>query len=372
MPKKQKNTPPAPVRRSRRRQAPKNLSPAVSFRNNAPNGKQVAQIRPTAMDPVFRRYVRCILDGIPGNTGVPDGDAAPAVVRNLRAHTTMRPDSTGRLAFALLVSPMGVIHQLEGGAITRPRYGFNAGSESGLVLASSTTSGNDFKPFPLTLTPLNPSNNASTASLRLVNAMHTVSFTGSSLHNGGTVTVDSVDLVSLTPHIIKTYNDGSRTVLLNQAPNTGLATALTANALVGPARNGFSAVHLPVNRDYVHVEPMVSSVGGAIGCDGAAGFTLLTPRLVRVVYTGLDQSATITVDSRVCVQEQIRSSDSSWYPLAKPSELAPPNLLQTFLGKSGSERLYAWGQDRLRSLLVNAARYAVTSATGIPLPIADF
>lgn len=321
-------------------------------------------------DAVFGRYLRCLIDGNPSSTGVPDGDPSPAVVRNLRNRVTLRPDASGNLGFNVLVSPLGTVHQVAGSSVyAGVGYHLDSTTANGMVNLA-TAFANAMHSFPLTLTPMQCTDRAAVSTLRLVNAVHTIHFTGSSLANGGDVTVDVVDLVSLTPASIGS-TAGARDALYNGSPNNMLSAGLTPQALVGPARNSVTLAHLPVDREYHTPSLMYCTTAGAMGCANQAGYTLLTPRVYRVAYRGLDPSASVTIDSRICVQEQIRASDTSFYAFAKPSELCSPTILQTFLGQAGSQRLYDWGFDKLRTAFIHAARYAVTATTGIPMSLTD-
>lgn len=67
-------------------------------------------------------------------------------------------------------------------------------------------------------------------------------------------------------------------------------------------------------------------------------------RIYVVDYAGLDPSASITIDCKVCIQELV-PADSNLIPFAKPSEKVSGTVLEDFLGTSGSGKLYDWGLD---------------------------
>lgn len=91
-----------------------------------------------------------------------------------------------------------------------------------------------------------------------------------------------------------------------------------------------------------------------------AGFTNINSRFYIVRYSGLDPSASVTIDCNVCVQEQLNAgaAHESFIPFSAPSEAARPGYLQSFLASAGAHRLYDWGVDAASRLAMQAARSA--------------
>lgn len=322
---------------------------------------------------VFSRYIRCLTRGIPAQTGVPDGNSSPSVTRNLRFRHTFKPDANGDLTLAIVLTPMGVVQQLVGLSQSVAQFVLEPTYASGVKLNPAAGTTNYYPTAHLSIVPLDPtvsvgsSGDNVSATLRLVNAVHTISFTGSSLNNGGLVTADTFDLTRYVPSTIATSHT-PRAVTFSTSSLSSVG--LSSSALVGPARDPFTVVSLPTSADYVSPSLVVNNTNNGdqrIGCQGRAGWTPLTNRAHILQYSGLSSDASITIDSRVCVQEQINAVKSSWLPFTKPSEMAAPGLLDAFLGKAGTERLMDWGYQKVTTGLKNAARYAITATTGIPM-----
>lgn len=187
----------------------------------------------------MQRYLRCIVRGIPSRTGVPDGDNHPSIVRNLRSSVTLKPNSNGSLLFYVVLNPNGTVQQVSGADIaSTPYYTVMSTQATGIGWTAGTGPGALVGP-KLLLTPTDPSSAIGPGILRVVSAVHRVTFTGSSLANGGYVTVDQRDLTRMYHTTIATTGT-ARQAALTSVPSY---TELGPLALAGPARNSFSLMH---------------------------------------------------------------------------------------------------------------------------------
>lgn len=337
-------------------------------KTNPPAKKQAKEVPPrrarpkTAIrrgDPVFSRYLKCISTGMPSQTGVPDGNPNPSFVRNLRQVVTLKPDSSGNLSFYIVTNPLGTIHQIVG-APRQSDYWIPAPAEASGILAA-TGSIEKFLTGPVllnagtTVADTNPVNR-----LRLVSAVHTISYTGPALYDSGTVTVDQRSLSRGYESTIAVTGRSPRPVIARGAPNL---TELTSTAMIGSTRKTFTCLHLPHDTEYT--TPSISDAASdsvpGVPSNSTRGlnWSNLTDRYYVVKYTGLDAVASITIDCRVCVQEELSSADNSMLPFAKPSENSRPGYLRAFLNAAGAERLYDWGLDTAKHMVAKAAQTAM-------------
>lgn len=212
-----------------------------------------------------------------------------------------------------------------------------------------------------------------------MNAHHELSFTGPALSNGGTVLIKE----------IRTDRSGD-TLKLNSPAGLGLdymRVSRTGNgdlppsAVIGPARETRSILMLPRNSDYPPTERIVYRVQTKPFEDTPFGVTIegtvASPTryytgfacdpLVRqryVEYTGLDDSASITISSEICSQHIIQPY-SAWHAMAKPSEAASQSWLSNFLARINLEPLVATSGAALRSAVDRAATMALQAAAGL-------
>lgn len=357
---------------------PKKKNPPTQSRRknrNKPAKARRTPVQPPApiLDTVFNRYLRCLATGTAAGTGVPDGNPAPSVVRNIRDTITLTPDQNGRIFVYVVPTLIGTVHLTSGNGPTTWRYLLDSTTASGIKTESASTGGRMVGPTLSVGVPNLSSNMPQVGRARLVNAVHVFRYTGPPLTAGGSVTVDER---AITGGIDSTYATTGQPRPC-RLMRTADVQALTPKALVGSAKDTFSVLHLPRNTDYVPPEVAISNAGySAIGVPTSAAGTVgvnyrpLVDRAYVVTYSGLDPSASITVDCRVCVQEEIGASahHQELLPFAKSSDNASPGVLDAFLSAAGTHRLYEFGADAARTIAFRAAtaagRALGTLATG--------
>lgn len=109
---------------------------------------------------------------------------------------------------------------------------------------------------------------------------------------------------------------------------------LLAESYVGAARDPISIVQVPRSTEYAELTPCYapSGIGSGLSPVGPSGTTRVwwAPhpdlRFYMVDYDGVADNASVTVDSRVCVQIIRQSYSSLESAVAKPSESAAPSL----------------------------------------------
>lgn len=312
-----------------RRKRPQALKPPAPPRNPAMS--------------VVRRFLRCAAGGSPANTGLPDGDPRLAVVLNKKFVLTLAPES-GRIRFFLGVTPRGLVHVLQGthdgtaAGVGTPE----ATSPDGMI--ASTSAGSDSVVLANLVgdSPVDWLASASTATAewRVVNARHKLRFTGSSLANGGAVQIIPMDMLLGRSNI---YNgDGSGFEARRVVASTSVINNQT---VIGAARDEFSVLQMPRDTAYANVRDFIVNDSGATRAPFCPSSTDGKPtvarsphpslRIFEVVYTGLDASASVTVESDVCVQVVV-GPENAMVPFAKPSEAAPQGVLTQILAAVGA------------------------------------
>lgn len=210
---------------------------------------------------------------------------------------------------------------------------------------------------------------------RLVSARHVMHFTGSSLDNGGSVTVVPVDLplgrTGLAPSTLgdgTTYHVLSGTVNgVNQFTHVAPARA-TCSILQVPRVSEYQQVRTIINCTNTHIAPFVPKT------DEVANFGYapsLHTKVYDVTYSGLAASASVTIESDICVQSLI-TEDNEAYPFAQPSEAANQSYLQSFLSSLNAVAANVFaGSDFsghvkrvLRDAAVNQSRSALLAVLG--------
>lgn len=313
---------------------------------------------------VYKRYMMCLMQGLPGNTGVPDCNNKPSLVFNRHFINTLKPNASGQLKFTVMVSPNGVIHQVAGAAFPGTWYILAPSSPSG-VTATAMTHNTNLVFNPVVYQATEPSGSyRGTMSWRVVNACHTVEFTGSSLHNGGSVVVNEISpdfsMNSIVTSGIPRPAWDSKLLATNY-------TVPTARTLSGPARNSFTLMHLPVNTAYQDADEVLAS-GSVSELLLPYNSAIMAPhrscRIYSVEYNGLSTDASVTITSRVCIQQTIDPNDSMRC-IAKPSEATDVSLLENTLRAIGSSRLLSWGKDAAASIVKGALSEGFSAALAL-------
>lgn len=363
-----------PTRKARRRPAA-----TVAVRQNT-----VAIPRALKSPPSFHPFEHCVYGPVhsPGDgTGVPDGSNMPSIVMEFRYTLTIRPDSTGTVAFAHIPSPLGSL-ALNRGICTITINRVNAsGSYSGVsdsVFNTSTpttyaldTAGTVFIPCADTygIVPfrewLVPGGGVPTfqqysgnafqpTNFRVVASVGSYSFTGASLHNAGVSAIarsnirkedKTVNVTPVVPPIWGAAGDNSPIGHVNdQGPIGQSAVTNLAGVVVNPVTDGADMINVPHDFEYQSMRlsypvdaanPVVNSAGlwpnpvfGQIvnPASAATRFGLgLTPEFGHadstfVHITGMEPEASVTYTSRTCVEFTLQASSV----VSRFAKLGPP------------------------------------------------
>lgn len=273
--------------------------------------------------------------------GFPDGNSAPALTIDYRQTSTLTPVN-GVIRFALISSPYGMlaIHQGTIQVAARPMYTSStsleyewfapgshiiSGGDRFYVIANnevqtakSAPSANPFGPY-------------STTQYRGLMYTADVYFTGSTMANGGVVKVyrTSVGATQL-PHV------NVNTVPCEHIEYTDLLTGIgsATGTVVSAARSTLNLRSVNSHPEYMDVrENMVSANISAFGRTSAGatvGFVWTgldnNVPVTLVEYSGLDASASITIEARSCLEQIV--SPGAMAGLAKPSPLADLSVWQ--------------------------------------------
>lgn len=281
---------------------------------------------------------------------------------DLRRVYTFRPSSTGTLQFSIAPNSVGAMVLHTGQVVTSETgfAGFSGVTPSGLttvtIPAGATAQGAlvDARIGSITAgwgSTAPPTYQA----FRNIVAVADVNYTGTTLNDSGSVTVDTIPLrfTQIGSQPI-TYSVGSGTSVAQVPVNEEAAVVATltnigtgVNSVTMPARKSFTTRVLG-SGTFTEIRPVFSDLGTARSEFGYLQDTATTapeitpspnyaPGVAKVVkYTGLDPDSTITISVRYCVQLTVQSNNSM-YAMAKPSPPAQPNQI-------------AW-YDRLRAYL---------------------
>jgi len=158
-----------------------------------------------------------------------------------------------------------------------------------------------------------------------------ISYTGSTLNNEG---VCKVFRGNMSKNELTQINVNTETVRRNEytVPSTGFSGA--SNLTVFPARQSHSVRNVVAKPEYVNVEENTIGVNvrpWALDSTGAYTSQMVFPGLdyngpvTFVEYSGLNNSASITVELRACLQ--MVPSAGVMSGMAKPSPAAAPSVL---------------------------------------------
>lgn len=312
---------------------------------------------------VMNRYLKCLEGGTPAVTGVPDGDGRLAITRNYRSVDTLKPDSNGVIDLYFAATPRGMVHVTRDLA-TATQSGVVWWSDGAGILKGNSISGVTRVLAPSIDAMTTPG--APTPPYRVVNGVFKLQFTGSSMYNGGTCAITQRALVTDTNAQEVLNGTGINGVRIRPF---GARQDLSQKAITGPARKDYTAVMLPRDTEYYSTETaftdqdLNTSVPGIVmgptsGLTGWKAFAGWNPhpsaRVYHVRYEGLDASASITIDSRYCIQMLIPNVDTNLLPFARPSEATNQSVLSQVLAKL-SEVGMAAANSQLPAMLATAA-----------------
>lgn len=344
----------------------------------------VAIPRALKSPPALHPFEHCVYGPVhsPGDgTGVPDGSNMPSIVLEFRYTLTIKPDSTGTVAFAHIPSPLGSLALNRGICTITINRVDSSGNYSGVsdsVFNSGTpttyaldTAGTVFIPVSATygIVPfrewLVPGGGVPTfqqysgnafqpTNFRVVASVGSYSFTGASLHNAGVSAVarsnirkedKTVNTVTVVPPIWGAAMDSSPVGHVNdQGPIGQSAVTNLAGVVVNPVTDGADLINVPHDFSYQTLRlsypvdsanPVVNSAGlwpnpvfGQIvnPATAATRFGLgLTPEFGHadstfVNITGMEPEASVTYTSRTCVEFTLQASAV----VSRLAKLGPP------------------------------------------------
>lgn len=275
----------------------------------------------------------------PMGVGYPDGSPAKSIVVDFKQVFTLSPNN-GRIRYALLSGPFGALAVQQGVIgqnIVMPQYQTPTGLGTTWVAASSValTSANDWFVVPFQENsgfPIDGENMGAYSIGSYRGLMYTAesTFTGSTMANGGVVTVykTTTAITDKPQGVINTATVDHKDV---SNINQGSTVTSISGRYTGPARTPLSLRSASSKPEYISVwEDTIaneivplgrSSAGNVINDMINCGYDSRVPITV-CDYTGLDASASITVEIRSCLELIPRVGTMAAF--AKPS---PPAQL---------------------------------------------
>lgn len=273
----------------------------------------------------------------PMGVGFPDGNPNKSIVVDYKQVLTLTPNN-GSIRFALLSSPYGCIALARAGAgllLNVPQYTTTGLSYSWTGHTTTALSNNAFFTVPF------QENSAYTidgeamgpygiGQYRGLVIAADVSFTGSTMANGGVVTV-----YKATPNITDLTASTFLTAPVNAKDvtdlNIGATVGTVSGRYTGPARVPLNIRSASAKPEYhstwentvtTEVHPFaLNASGNLVSPAPFVGFDNTVPITV-VEYTGLDASASITIEVRSCLEMVPKVGNMAAF--AKPS---PPASL---------------------------------------------
>lgn len=288
-------------------------------------------------------YASCVLSGTshPGmNYGYPDGDVRASVTQEFRFNYTIRPQA-GLISFLLAPSSNGTVNVLAG-LITSRVYNYDISTPTGYVdnqfiEGKGQISEQFLQNFLTTLggTPGSPP--VGVPAFRPVACVADCRFTGSTMMNNGSVLITKVansEVMTGNQVQIDAATDYPMGEVNFAYPGT---SQLMPSSQVLAARESFTIRSVPVKPEY---ETTRASVTNALDEDNryfsvfhnSANTRALAPSyhpacpwtLVR--YSGLDDSASVTITVRYCCQFTIGPTDVR-SAIARPSPSEDPSYV---------------------------------------------
>lgn len=289
-------------------------------------------------------YRHCVLGPVAmpaTNLGYPDGDTRPSVTFDFRKVYVMKPNS-GRISFGIATSAFGAFIKGEGALTTDSTVQAVEldATTGGFVSGGNGTSFTNSHRGVVPITSVS-STEGNFGGYRPLVAVCEVHFTGSTMQNGGSVTICK----ALTPNPLKGDTGTNTRRQLYEAEV--VQPILSATSVTGPARHSYTSRIVPPHPDYVPISfSGVSAVAQSVNDYGNAVLSsnnttnfkvcsLPSPDASAIwyMYEGLDTTASITVSLRYCVQYSVNVTSAGVYlaPLARPSPPPPPS--QSILSK---------------------------------------
>lgn len=267
------------------------------------------------------------------NVGYPDGDNRPTVTMDYRRTYTMTPNSQGELSFGVGTSYYGCFIKGAGTLTTSVPFRPSSIQDTGVLsLHTATTTAADGRTGLVPIVAPDAYTNMSFRAYRPIVAVAESMFTGSSMYNGGSVTIAKTATAS---GMSTSSGSGTGSVYLA----VPVDPVMSATAVVGPARDTYSSRVVPADPEFqaAYGAATDQSATSSDLCSNVlvSNSAVSTSRKVYSVpcaqagavwyhYTGLDASASITVNVRYCVQYVV-DGDSAMVPLARPSPAPPEN-----------------------------------------------
>lgn len=278
----------------------------------------------------------------PMGVGFPDGNPAKSIVVDFKQVFTLTPNA-GRIRFALVSGPFGALALQQGvigQAIVIPEYQTSTTTGITWVSTSSVTAtgGTDWYVVPFQENADFPIDGESMGAYSIGSyrgLMYTAesTFTGSTMANGGVVTVYKVtpattDKPQITVNTVTVDNKDVTNI------NQGATITSISGRYTGPARSPISLRAASAKPEYLSVwestvaneiVPLARNSLGAITSSMLnSGFDYRVPVTV-CDYSGLDASASVTVEIRSCLELIPRVGTMAAF--AKPS---PPAQLSVW------------------------------------------
>lgn len=299
----------------------------------------------TTMDP----YEHCVLAATHmagGSNGYPDGDLTPSLTLDYKQVITLTP-SAGVIDFLLAPSAQSCVNMITGTVTGTSQLGYNYDNANSMGFVSYTPASGTAGVVSLsTLANANvglgatPLTDGPTSVFRPIVLVADVAYTGSSMMDGGSVSIQRVpnseqmvgSITLGTPAFSadaamfnyigsNQYQPDSQSLMAKQSFSTRIVahepkyetvrTSVAANGSV-PAAN---------SRAYCYPTSAASTAPGlAPSYHSSCEWT-------RITYSGLDASASITLTLRYCVQYGVNTNNAAYSPLARPSPAARPGIV---------------------------------------------
>ena len=301
---------------------------------------------------VMHPYLKCLAGPVSmrgSGIGYPDGSSKPTIVLDFHQTLTITPQS-GAVRFAIVSSPYGGVAVGNGSVtgITVPKYNnttdVSTGTWQSVTWVQTGSSqwvvapfaeNNNYSPGSVPFGPF------SAVAFRGLMTVADVIFTGSTMSNGGAQSVSKTS-VAVNDLIDATQN----TVTVKSVAYSDLEPSFSngSNVKILPARSSSTTRNVnpkPTFRDLS--QTFLSSEICAMGQTsagvqtGSMVWTGIDEDVPITVYrfTGLDSTASITVNLRSCLEFQI--APGSMQALTKPSPPASPSLWATIANYARSQ-----------------------------------
>lgn len=274
---------------------------------------------------------------------------------------TLRPDSQGRIAGYIFAGSTAMLTQTAGAAQQFGRYALAPSTATGFGTMSFVQSASGT--FNWGLTPLQE---ILYNEFRPLGLHAKFTFTGSSMMNGGALVARRATPATGSRSIVTASGDRTVPVRFSPDPKTNYRL-LNSAAHTAAARSGFSVALYPSHRLYEPVghlanNVVVGPVGVAIPTPGEYGeaYDVIHTSMpcVYFEYTGLDSSASITVDLSMCVQNAIDpNTGHTLMPYAAASPNGNPSILDSVLGFLNSKPVIYAGEYATAAVTSAAMTY---------------